>query len=140
MAVESCRLIELPRVDDNRGSLSFVEGGNHIPFEIARVYYLYDLPIVAERGSHAHKKLEQLIIAISGSFDVVLDDGRNKRTFHLDRPNAGLLIASMHWRELANFTPGAVCIVLASLPYDKNDYIRNYHEFLAAVESSRKSE
>lgn len=138
MVLEQCRLIELPRVDDRRGSLSFIEGGNHVPFHIARVYYLYNLPIEAERGSHAHKKLEQLMIAISGNFDVVLDDGINKRTFHLDRPNRGLLISRMHWRELASFSPGAVCMVLASLPYDKDDYIRNYQEFLVAAERSRK--
>ncbi|MEW6434112.1 MAG: WxcM-like domain-containing protein [Myxococcota bacterium] len=134
--VNGCRLIELPRINDPRGNLTFIEGDRHIPFKIARVYYLYDVPGGESRGGHAHRQLQQLIIAMSGSFDVLVDDGENKRTFTLNRSYVGLYIPTMIWRELVNFSSGAVCTVLASHPYEEADYIRDYSQFLAA---SRKS-
>jgi len=125
-------IMELPIVPDPRGKLTFIEGGNHIPFAIQRVYYLYDVPGGAERGGHAHKALHQLIIAMSGSFDVVLDDGREKRRFHLNRSYFGLYVCPMIWRELDNFSSGSVCMVLASNMYSEDDYYRNYDEYLVA--------
>ncbi len=133
MSLQDCKLISLPKIPDHRGNLTFVEGMNHIPFEIARVYFLYDVPAGAERGGHAHKELRQLMIAISGSFDVVIDDGHDKERFRLDRPFQGLLIPTMVWRELDNFSSGSVCLVLASHPYDEADYFRDYQDFLHAV-------
>lgn len=128
--IEQCRIINLPKISDPRGNLSFIEGGRHIPFEIKRVYYLYDVPGGSDRGSHAHKSLHQFIVAMSGSFDVVLDDGREKRRFHLNRSYYGLYVCPMMWRYLDNFSSGAVCMVLASDYYDEADYIRDYEEFL----------
>ena len=130
MNIESCKTIELPKITDPRGNLTFVEGGQHVPFDIKRVYYLYDVPGGAERGGHAHKELSQLIIAMSGSFDVVLDDGRGKKRFHLNRSYFGLYVCPMIWRELDNFSSGSVCMVLASNHYDEADYYRNYDEYL----------
>lgn len=135
MSLSDCRIIQLPKIEDARGNLSFIEGGNHIPFDIKRVYYLYDVPGGSERGSHAHKSLHQLIIAMSGSFDVVLDDGRTTKRFHLNRSSFGLYICPMIWRLLDNFSSGAVCLVLASARYDESDYYRTYSEFLGAVEN-----
>lgn len=132
MSVHDCKIIELPRITDPRGNLTFVEGDNHIPFAIQRVYYLYDVPGGAERGGHAHKQLHQLIIAMSGSFDLHLDDGRDKRTFHLNRSYYGIYVPSMIWREIDNFSSGAVCLVLASARYDETDYYRYYPDFVAA--------
>ena len=130
MSLDRCRLIDLPRIADPRGNLTFVEGSSHIPFEIERVYYLYDVPGGAERGGHAHKALRQLIIAMSGSFDVLLDDGHEKKTFHLNRSYVGLYVCPMIWRELDNFSSGSVCMVLASNRYDEGDYYRDYDQFL----------
>ena len=131
-SLDGCRIIDLPKISDPRGNLTFVEGGQHIPFDIQRVYYLYDVPGGAERGGHAHKGLQQLIIAMSGSFDVVLDDGRQKRRIHLNRSYTGLYVCPMIWRELDNFSSGSVCMVLASNRYDEDDYYRDYHQYLAA--------
>jgi len=128
-----CKIVELPKITDPRGNLSFVEGGVHIQFEIKRVYYLYDVPGGADRGSHAHRKLSQFVIAMSGSFDVVLDDGRNKRRFHLNRSHYGLYICPMMWRDLDNFSSGAVCMVMASERYEESDYIRNYEQFISLI-------
>lgn len=133
MSVDKCKIIELPKINDARGNLSFVEGHNHIPFAIQRVYYLYDVPGGAERGGHGHKELQQLIIAMSGSFDVVLDDGHEKKRFHLNRSYNGLYVCPMIWRELDNFSSGAVCLVLASNLYDESDYYRDYPNFLTAL-------
>jgi dTDP-4-dehydrorhamnose 3,5-epimerase-like enzyme len=127
--IEACGLIELPHIHDERGSLSFVESGAHIPFGIERIYYLYGVPDAKVRGAHAHKHLKQLIVPISGSFDIELDDGESKKTFHMNRPDQGLYICPMIWRDLSNFSGGAVCLVLASEKYDEADYIRDYYAF-----------
>ncbi len=132
MSIDLCKILELPKISDPRGNLTFVEGGNHVPFDIRRVYYLYDVPGGAERGGHAHKDLHQLIIAMSGSFDIVLDDGKQKKRVHLNRSYYGLYICPMIWRELDNFSSGAVCMVLASNRYNESDYYRDYSEYLAA--------
>jgi len=138
MSLDKCKIIELPKISNARGNLSFVEGGQHIPFDIKRVYYLYDVPGGADRGSHAHKELHQFIVAMSGSFDVALDDGANKKRFHLNRSYYGLYVCPMMWRFLDNFSSGAVCIVLASEHYDETDYIRNYDEFLSVVNENNQ--
>lgn len=130
--VNDCSLIELSKHHSNRkGNLSVVENFKDIPFDIKRIYYLYDVPGGEERGAHAHKQLYQLMIAASGSFDVVLDDGTNKRTFTLNRPYQGLLVYPGMWRELKNFSSGSICLVLASETYQEEDYIRDYQKFLA---------
>jgi dTDP-4-dehydrorhamnose 3,5-epimerase-like enzyme len=129
MRLGDCRLIDLPVVPDARGNLSFVEGENHIPFDIARVFYLYDVPGGESRGGHANRRSDQLIIAMSGSFDVIVDDGFKRMTYGLNRSYFGLYIPRMIWRELANFSSGAVCTVLASARYDAQDYYRSYDEF-----------
>jgi uncharacterized RmlC-like cupin family protein len=128
-------MIDLPKIQDPRGNLTFIEGGRHVPFDIKRVYYLYDVPGGAERGGHAHKALEQLIVAMSGSFDVILNDGIESRRFHLNRSYNGLYVCPMIWRELDNFSSGSVCMVLASNRYDEADYYRNYDTFIEAVKS-----
>lgn len=125
--------IEFPVINDHRGNLSFIEGGRHVPFGIARVYYLYDVPVGAERGSHAHYALDQVMIAMSGSFDLTLDDGRKRWKVHLNRPDYGIYVGSMVWHEMENFSLGSVCMVLASGKYDEPDYIRSYDDFLRAV-------
>ena len=131
-----CSIVELPKIEAelNRGSLSVVEK-DIIPFDIKRVYYLYDIPSTSIRGGHAHKKLYQLLIPLSGSFDVILNDGKQKKTFTLNKPNKGLLIVPGIWRELENFSSGAVCLVLASEVYDEADYIRDYNSFLTEKNS-----
>lgn len=133
MNIETCKIIELPKISDPRGNLTFIEGDNHIPFQIERVYYLYDVPGGADRGGHAHKGLQQLIVAMSGSFDVVLDDGHEKKRIHLNRSYQGLYICPMIWRELDNFSSGSVCMVLASNIYDESDYYRDYDQFIKAL-------
>lgn len=130
MNIDNCKIVDLPKITDPRGNLTFIEGGDHIPFDIQRVYYLYDVPGGAERGGHAHKGLHQLIVAMSGSFDVVLDDGKNKKRVHLARSYYGLYVCPMIWRELDNFSSGSVCMVLASNKYDEADYYRNYNDFM----------
>ena len=131
-SLADCHIVDLPKISDPRGNLTFVEGGRHIPFAIQRAYYLYDVPGGAERGGHAHKGLQQLIVAMSGSFDVVLDDGHQERRFHLNRSYSGLYVCPMIWRELDNFSSGSVCMVLASNRYDEDDYYRDYDQYLAA--------
>lgn len=128
--IKDCRLVDLPRITDPRGNLTFVEGGRHVPFPISRVYYLYDVPGGAERGGHGHKELQQLIIAMSGSFDIHIDDGFEKTTIHMNRSYYGLYICPMIWREISNFSSGAVCMVLASDYYDETDYYRDYDQFI----------
>jgi len=137
MTIDRCQILDLPKTPDARGNLTFIEGGRHVPFEIARVYYLYDVPGGAARGGHAHKALHQLMIAMSGSFDVLLDDGRSQKKVHLNRSYMGLYICPMIWRELDNFSSGAVCMVLASERYDEADYYRDHSEFIAAVRNEQ---
>lgn len=131
--LDECHIIELAQVKDARGNLTVIEARRQVPFDIRRVYYLYDVPGGATRAGHAHKTLQQLLVAMSGSFDVTLDDGRQKRTFHLNRSYFGLYVASMVWREIDNFSSGSVCMALASEYYDENDYYRRYDDFLAAA-------
>ena len=137
MGFEECRLIDLPKITDPRGNLTFIEGGKHVPFEIKRVFYLYDVPGGETRGGHAHKRCTQFVIAMSGSFDVILDDGVNRKTVTLNRSYSGLLIPNHIWRELGNFSSGSVCMVLASDYYTEEDYYRDYGEFVKAVRGSR---
>ena len=127
-----CRMMDLPKIQEARGNLTFLEHNSHVPFEMKRVYYLYDVPGGAERGAHAHKDLRQFIISLSGSFDVRLDDGLTRRTFHLNRPYQALYICPMVWRDLANFSSGSVCLVLASNKYSEDDYLRDYNEYIHA--------
>ena len=135
--LSECRLIDLPKISDPRGNLTFIEGSNHVPFDIKRVYYTYDVPGGSDRGAHAHKNLHQVIIAMSGSFDVVLDDGFDKKRFHLNRSYFGLYVCPMMWRELDNFSSGSVCLVLASELFDPADYYREYEEFLKDAKAKR---
>lgn len=135
MGLEQARIINLPKISDPRGNLTFVEGHKHIPFDIKRVYYLYDVPGGESRGGHAHYELEQLVIAASGSFDMILNDGVNQQRFHLNRSYYGLFIPKMIWREMDNFSSSSVCLVLASMRYDESDYIRDYNEFLRLVKN-----
>ena len=131
MSVADCRVVDVPRFSDPRGNLSFIEGNGHIPFAIARVYYIWHIPDRADRGAHGHRALHQFLIAVNGSFDVVLDDGRQTRTVHLNRPDQGLYVCPMIWRDVTRFSDDAVLLALASLPYDEADYFRDYDEFLA---------
>lgn len=130
--------VQLPQIHDPRGDLTFVEGGNHIPFPIARVYYLYNVPVDSERGGHAHRNLEQVVFALSGSFRMKIDDGRTKAEYWLRDPRRGLHISKMIWREMDAFSQGAVCMVLASQRYDEADYFRNYDDFLKALGNERE--
>ncbi len=127
--IDKCKIIDLPKIHDPRGNLTFLEGSKHIPFDIKRVYYLYDVPGGAERGGHAHKDLHQIIIAIAGSFDVVINDGSDTQRFHLNRSYFGLYVCPMIWRELDNFSSGSVCLVLASDYFSEADYIRDFPQF-----------
>ena len=138
MAIADCIITELPRIQDPRGNLTFVEAGRQAPFDIRRVYYLYDVPGGSERGGHAHLQLHQLMIAMSGSFDIVLDDGFDRKRVHLNRSYNALYIPPMTWRELDNFSSGSVCMVLASEHFDEADYIRDYSAFMVAVHGRRQ--
>lgn len=134
--LKDCRIIDLPKIHDPRGNLTFIESGGHIPFDTKRVYYLYDVPGGASRAGHAHKNLEQFIIAMSGSFDITLDDGFTRYKYHLNRSYYGLYLSSMTWREIDNFSSGSVCLVLASRLYSEDDYIRDYADFKNITEKS----
>ena len=136
MGIDQCRLIDLPKILDARGNLTFIESGRHLPFEFKRVYYLYDVPGGSERGGHAHKSLHQFLIAMTGSFDVILDAGRGRQRFHLNRSYYGLYIPPMVWRELDNFSSGSVAVALASEFYDEDEYIRDHSAFLEMVRSA----
>ena len=133
MNLSQFKIIEFPKILDNRGNLTVIEEYAQAPFAIKRVYYLYDVPGGSIRGGHAHKKLQQLIIAANGSFDVILDDGSEKKRFHLNRSYYGLYVPSMIWRELDNFSSGSVCLTLASEKYDEKDYIRDYNMYKNAL-------
>lgn len=130
--------IRLPQIHDARGDLTFVEGMQHIPFNIARVYYLYNVPAEAERGGHAHKDLEQVIFALSGSFRIKVSDGITTQEYWLSDPSRGIYISRLIWREMDSFSEGAVCMVLASHRYDEEDYYRDYNEFLEVVRSKQE--
>jgi hypothetical protein len=131
----TCQLVNLPKINDSRGNLTFIEANRHAWFDIKRAYYLYDVPKGTERGGHGHKELHQLIIAVAGSFDVVLDDGRERRRIHLSLPNYGIYVCPMIWREVKNFAAGSVCLVLASDIYKESDYLHEYEDYLKAVRS-----
>ncbi len=135
MSLQHCKIVDLPIIEDRRGNLTFIEGNQHIPFDIKRVYYLYDVPGGSHRGGHAHKDLHQLLIAMSGSFDILLDDGRTKFKYHLNRSYYGLYIPPMIWREIDNFSSGSVCMVLASEHFSEDDYFRDYEQFAQVVNS-----
>jgi dTDP-4-dehydrorhamnose 3,5-epimerase-like enzyme len=137
LSLACCKIIELPRINDPRGNLTCIEAGRHIPFDIKRVYYLYDVPGGATRAGHGHRALEQVIIAMSGSFDVVLDDGAARARHHLNRSYYGLYVPPMMWREIDNFSSGSVCMVLASAYYDASDYFYDYEDFLEAVKARK---
>src|SRR5205823_731608 len=128
-----CKTIELKRIMDPRGNLTFIEGNHHVPFDIKRVFCLYDVPGGADRGGHALKSCHQFLIAMSGSFDVIVYDGKDKQRFHLNRSYYGLHLPPMIWREMDNFSSGSVCLALASECYNENDYFREYKQFLRAV-------
>ena len=129
-SVYDCVILPLSKIHNRAGNITVVEGQRNIPFEVKRIYYLYDIPGGENRGGHAHLELTQLIVAASGSFDVLLDDGINKKIVTLNRPDYGLIIVPGIWRELMEFSSGAICLVLASHIYDEADYIREYHEFI----------
>lgn len=136
--ISDCQLIELPKVTDPRGNLTFIEQCRHIPFEIARVFFIYDVPTGADRGAHAHKNLHQFLVCLSGSFDVHINDGRQDKRIRLNRPWRGLHVPPMIWAAEVDFDPGSVCMVLASAPYDESDYIRDYDEYLRSVNGRAK--
>jgi dTDP-4-dehydrorhamnose 3,5-epimerase-like enzyme len=138
MTEEIGRIIQLPKVEDARGNLTFIEENHHIPFEIKRVYYLYDVPGGESRGGHAHKQLQQFIIAANGSFDVILDGGSSQERYHLNRSYYGLYIPPMVWRELDNFSSGSVCLVLVSEYFDEADYIRDHGVFRTHVRTQQE--
>jgi len=125
-------MLDLPKIHDTRGNLTVIEG-TEIPFELKRVYYLYDVPSGSSRAGHAHRSLQQVLIAVSGSFDVLVNDGREQAVYHLNRPNRALYLPSMVWREINNFSSGSVCMALASAPYDEADYYRDFDAFAADV-------
>ena len=130
-SVYDCVILPLSKIHNRAGNITIVEGMNNVPFDVKRIYYLYDIPAGEDRGGHAHKELHQLIVAAGGSFDVLLDDGINKKIVTLNRPDYGLMVVPGIWRELMEFSSGAICLVLASAVYDENDYVRNMNEFLS---------
>lgn len=138
MGIEQCKLVDLPKIMDLRGNLTFIEGFRHIPFQIQRIFYLYDVPTGESRGAHAHKTLEQFLFCLSGSFNVHLDDGKKTKVIHLNRPWQGLYIPPMIWGWEGEFDPGSVCVVLASAVYNESDYYRVYEEFLADLKKGEK--
>ena len=123
----------MPAITDPRGDLTFIEGGNHVPFEIKRIYYVYNVPVDSLRGGHAHRDLEQVVFALSGSFRMTVDDGRKRQEYYLRNPRKGIYMSRLVWREMDQFSQGAVCMVLASHAFDETDYLRDYDEFLAVV-------
>jgi hypothetical protein len=137
MSLSDCQIVDLPVIRDARGNLTFIEGERHLPFPLRRIFYLYDVPGGSERAGHALKRCHQFIIAISGSFDVHLDDGKGKVSYHLNRSHYGLHVAPLNWRALDNFSSNSVCLVLASEPYSEEDYYRRYADFLAAMRGTR---
>lgn len=135
MGLKDCRILELPKIHDPRGNLTFIESDRHIPFEIKRIFYLYDVPGGATRAGHALKSCHQFLIATSGSFDVVVDDGTETQTFHLNRSYYGLYIPPLIWRDISNFSSNSICMVLASEFFSEEDYYRDYSEFVTATQA-----
>lgn len=133
--IHSCCVLELSKIHNRAGNITIVQNGSDLPFDVRRIYYLYDVPSGSERGGHAHKALYQLIVAASGSFDVILDDSRSKKIVQLNRPDFGLMVVPGIWREIVNFSSGAICLVLASAKYEEMDYIRDYQEFKVYIDS-----
>lgn len=133
MNVEICRIIEFPIISDIRGNLIFMENIRHIPFDIKRIFYVFEVPTDVRRGGHAHKTVREVIIPLVGSIDISVDDGYTNDTFHLNKPSQGLYVSSMIWRELYNYSPGSILLVLASTPYDPSDYYKTYQEFLGVL-------
>lgn len=133
MSIEQCRIINLPRIQDPRGNLTFIEGNNHIPFETKRVFYLYDVPGGSNRAGHALKRCQQFLVAMSGSFDVIVNDGISRQTYHLNRSYYGLYLPPLTWREIDNFSSGSVCMAIASELYDEAGYYRDYQDFVKAL-------
>lgn len=129
-SVNNCQIINLKKIENRRGNLTPVENGIDIPFDVERVYYLYDVPGGETRGGHAHKDLQQFIVAVAGSFDVILDDGVERKTIKMNRSSYGLFVPKMIWREIVNFSTGAICLVLASLPYMEEEYLRSFDKFI----------
>ena len=138
IGIQKCRLMNLPKIFDERGNLSFIESGRPVPYVIKRVYWIYDVPGGETRGGQAYKNQQEFFIALSGSFDVVLDDGRYKKIFPLNRSYFGLYVPNMIWRYLENFSTNAVCMILASMPYSEEDYLRNYEQFIEHVMKARQ--
>ena len=132
-AVSDARLLELPRIASESGFITPVQAGIEIPFDISRVFFLYDIPAGAHRGGHAHREVEQVIVAAMGAITVELDDGRQRQTVELRQPNAGLYVPSMLWSELVDFASGSIAVVLASLPYDEREYVRDHAEYAGLV-------
>jgi hypothetical protein len=139
LPLDDCKLLELPVVADPQGNLTFIEQGRHVPFQITRVYHTYGIPGGAKRGGHAHRDCEELLVAMAGSFKVAIDDGAARGGFVLDRASVGLFLPRLIWRELVDFTPGAVCMVLASDYFDEEDYIRDYDAFRDRALASRSA-
>jgi len=136
MMIEKCKLIEIPKISDDRGTLSFVESNKSMPFKIRRFFYIYDINIEKDRGEHAHKECEQFIICLRGSFDVIVDDGLNKKTFNLKEPTQGLYLPAMIWTALKNFSENSICFVAASEFYNEDEYIREYSKFISESNSN----
>jgi uncharacterized RmlC-like cupin family protein len=139
VSIENCKLVELPVVHDPQGNLTFIEQRRHIPFDIARVYHTYDVPGGARRGGHAHRECEEMLVAMSGSFEVEIDDGVNRKSVRLNRSYVGLYLPPMIWRDLVDFSSGSVCMVLASAYFEESDYIRDYDDFKSAVATSSQT-
>lgn len=131
--LNDCRTISLPKINDDRGNLSFIEAGRPVPFVIQRTYWIYDVPGGEVRGGHAYRELQEFFVALSGSFDVVLDDGKERKVVSLNRSYFGLYVPNMIWRHLENFSTNSVCLIMASLPYSQNDYIRDYESYLDVI-------
>jgi dTDP-4-dehydrorhamnose 3,5-epimerase-like enzyme len=136
VGIQDCKLVQLPVKEDPQGDLAFAEGERHIPFSIARVFYVYDLPREAQRGGHAHVSLEEVIFCVSGSFELVVDDGVEQRPFLLDDPRVGLYLPPMVWQDMSHFSPGTVYLVLSSEVFDEGDYIRDHEEFVLAAQGA----
>lgn len=137
-SINDCKVLSLPKISDPRGNLTFIESGKHVPFEVKRIFYIYDVPTEESRGAHAHRELHQFIICLSGSFDVTIDDGKFQGSIHLNRPWKGLHVPPLIWAAEINFDPGSVCLVMASHPYSEPDYIRDYGKFLEIANGTTK--